>query len=237
MELKDKVMLITGASSGIGAATAQLFDKQGVRLILTGRNKEKLDALAAQLQDAVVVVGDICDPEVPEQLLRTALTVFNRLDIVFNNAGVMHIGNVDDADVEALCTMVRVNFEALVRVSYTVLPHMKAQGSGFLINTSSLAGLKTFAGIGAYNGTKFAVEALTDALRMELAGTGVRVGAIEPGRTATGLFDHWPEDRKFDPAEGMLDPEDIARCVLFMVQQPEEVLVPRLLVVPSRQPR
>ncbi len=237
MDLNGKVLLITGASSGIGAATAKMLEQDGVRFILTGRNEQKLAELAGQLQHAVIVVGDITDPSLPERLLQAALTSFNRLDYVFNNAGVMHIGNVDEADVDALCHMVRVNFEALVRVSYTMLRHMKSQGSGFLINTSSLAGLKTFPGIGAYNGTKFAVEAFTDALRMELAGSGVRVAAIEPGRTDTGLFDHWPDDKKFNPAEGMLQPEDIARCVRFMLIQPEEVLVPRLLVVPSKQPR
>jgi NADP-dependent 3-hydroxy acid dehydrogenase YdfG len=133
--------------------------------------------------------------------------------------------------------MVRLNFESVVRMSYVALRHMKTQGSGFLINTSSLAGLKTFPHLGAYNGTKFAVEALTDALRMELAGSGVKVAVIEPGRTNTHLFDHWSEEQKFDPAQGMLAPADVARCIRFILEQPDEVLIPRLLVVPARQPR
>ena len=114
---------------------------------------------------------------------------------------------------------------------------MKPQGSGFLINTSSLAGLKTFPELGVYNGTKFAVEALTDALRMELAGSGVKVAVVEPGRTNTHLFDHWSEEQRFDQTQGMLDPEDVARCVRFILEQPREVLISRLLVVPARQPR
>jgi len=237
MELKDKVIIITGASGGIGSATARLLDREGVRCVLTGRDREKLERLAQDLNDPALVPGDISDPALPALLLDTALKRFGRLDAVFNNAGVMHIGAVEEVDIEELCAMVRINVEAVIRMSYTVLRHFKQQGSGFLINTSSLAGLKVFPFIGAYNGTKFAVEALTEALRMELAGSGVRVAVIEPGRTATGLFDHWPEDRKFDPADGMLAAEDIARCVHFMLQQPEGVLIPRLLVVPSNQAR
>ena len=177
------------------------------------------------------------DPALPQQLVDAALSEFGRLDAVFNNAGVMNIGSVEEADLEALCSMVRLNFEAVVRMSYTALRYMKPRGSGFLINTSSLAGLKTFPHLGVYNGTKFAVEALTDALRMELAGSGVKVAVVEPGRTDTHLFDHWPEGQRFDPAQGMLAPEDVARCVRFILEQPEEVLVSRLLVVPARQPR
>lgn len=237
MDLKESVMLITGASSGIGAATAKLLDKDGVRFVLTGRNKERLNTLAGELQQAVVITGDIADPELPEKLLHQALDTYGRLDIVFNNAGVMNIGSVEEADIESLCFMVRVNFEALVRMTYTMLRHMKKQGSGFIVNTSSLAGVKTFPGIAAYNGTKFAVEAFTDSLRMDLAGSGVRIAAVEPGRTTTGLFDHWKDEQKFNPAEGFLAAEDVARCVRFMLMQPDEVLIPRMLVVPSKQPR
>ncbi len=237
MELDGKVILITGASSGIGEATARLLDGAGMRCLLTARSGERLERLASGLNGAAVLAGDMTDPGMPACLVEAALQRFGRLDAVFNNAGIMHIGSVEAADVEALCAMVRLNFEALVRMSYTAVRHFKRQGSGFLINTSSLAGLKTFPELGVYNGTKHAVEALTDALRMELAGSGVRVGAVEPGRTRTRLFDHWREDQKFDPAQGMLEPEDVARCVRFMLEQPETVLIPRIMVVPSDQPR
>lgn len=237
MELKDKVILITGANSGIGKATAEMLAESGMKCLLTARNQEKLDALAARLPGAAVVSGDMTDPDLPQRLVDMALSEFGRLDAVFNNAGVMNIGSIENADLEALCAMVRLNFEAVVRMSYTALRHMKPRGSGFVINTSSLAGLKTFPELGAYNGTKFAVEALTDALRMELAGTGVKVAVVEPGRTQTHLFDHWPEEKRFDPAQGMLEAKDVARCVRFILEQPEEVLVSRLLVVPARQPR
>ncbi len=237
MSLQGKVMVITGASSGIGAATARQLNGAGVKFVLTARNREKMEKLSAELDHVICISGDMTDPHLPEKLLAAALKEYGRLDIVFNNAGIMHIGTVDEVDIDDLCHMVRLNVEAVVRMSYVAVKHMKGQGSGFLINTSSLAGIKTFPEIGAYNGTKFAVEALTDALRMELAGTGVKVTAIEPGRTNTGLFSHWPEEKRFDPKDGLLEPEDIARCIQFILEQPEEVLIPRLLVVPARQPR
>ena len=237
MDLKDKIMVITGASSGIGRATARRLDKAGVKFVLNARSKDKLEVLAAELSSAVCVVGDMVDPETPQRILDKAFAEYGRVDMVFNNAGVMHIGVIDEVDIEVLCEMVRLNFESVVRMSYLALRHMKKQGSGFLINTSSLAGLKAFPEIGAYNGTKFAVEGLTESLRMELAGTGVKVTAIEPGRTKTELFNHWPEEKRFKPENGLIEADDIARCIEFILVQPEEVLIPRLLVVPSRQER
>jgi NADP-dependent 3-hydroxy acid dehydrogenase YdfG len=237
MDLNDKIMVITGASSGIGMATARRLNRAGVKFVLNARNEDRLKALAAELGGAVCVTGDMIEPETPQKILDAAFSEFGRVDILFNNAGVMHIGEIDEVDIETLCRMVRLNFESVVRMSYLVLRHMKNRGSGFLINSSSLAGLKAFPEIGAYNGTKFAVEAFTDSLRMELAGTGVKVTAIEPGRTKTELFSHWPEEKRFKPENGLIEADDIARCIEFILEQPQEVLIPRLLVVPTRQER
>ncbi len=237
MELKDKIMVITGASSGIGMATARRLDRAGVKFVLNARSADKLESLASELSSAAGVTGDMIDPQTPQKILDKAFSEFGRVDILFNNAGVMHIGTIDEVDIETLCRMVRLNFESVVRMSYLVLRHMKKRGSGFLINSSSLAGLKSFPEIGPYCGTKFAVEAFTEALRMELAGTGVKVTAIEPGRTRTELFSHWPEEKKFKPENGLIEADDIARCIEFILAQPQEVLIPRLLVVPARQER
>lgn len=237
MKLQDKVVIITGASSGIGRATAKHLSSCGMRCVLTARNEEKLHSLAEEIGETVTVAGDITDPGLPEELLDKTLQTYGQLDVLFNNAGAMHTGSVEEVDIEAVCSMVRLNFEAVVRMSYTVLRYMQTTGKGFVINTSSLAGLKTFPYLGVYTGTKHAIEAYTDALRMELAGSGVRIAALEPGRTNTSLYDHWPERQKFNPEEGFLDPEDVARCVQFILEQPEEMLVSRLMVVPSKQPR
>ncbi len=237
MDLKDKVMVITGASSGIGMATARRLNRAGVKFVLNARSQDKLEALASELDNAVCVTGDMVAPETSQQILDATLSEFGRVDIVFNNAGVMHIGSIEEVDIEVLCDMVRLNFESVVRMSYLALQQMKKQESGFLINSSSLAGLKAFAQIGPYCGTKFAVEALTDALRMELAGTGIKVAAIEPGRTKTELFSHWPDEKKFKPENGLIEADDIARCIEFILVQPQEVLIPRMVVVPARQER
>jgi NADP-dependent 3-hydroxy acid dehydrogenase YdfG len=237
MDLKGKVAIITGASGGIGSAVAKELHRAGSSVILTGTDREKLNALAADLAGMAVVAADITDPSVPQTLIETALKIFGRLDIVHNNAGVMRVGPIDTVDVEGLCQMIRINFEALVRLSYAALRHFKGVNSGFLINTSSIAGYKTGPTFGVYDGTKFAVEAFTDALRLELAGTGIRVSAIAPGTVDTGLYAQWdPKTKEYMYSGGALAPDDIARAVRFVLEQPSHVLIPRMLIVPAAQP-
>jgi NADP-dependent 3-hydroxy acid dehydrogenase YdfG len=237
MELTGKVALITGASSGIGKAIAQELDAAGMKLVLTARSQNKLEEIASTLKQAEVFAGEITDPDVPQKLVDFALEKFGQLDVVLNNAGVMTVGSIEEVDIEAICNMVRLNVESLFRMAYTVTRHFKKVGSGFLINTSSIAGLKTAPRYGAYNGTKYAVEAFTDALRMELAGTGIKVAAVAPGTVDTGLYDHWStEDKSYITSGGALQPRDIARSVRFILEQPDHVLIPRMLVVPTNQP-
>ncbi|MBW4470602.1 MAG: SDR family oxidoreductase [Stenomitos rutilans HA7619-LM2] len=239
MNLQDKVAVITGASSGIGAAIATNLDAAGMKLVLTARSQQKLTELASKLQKAVILPGEITDPALPQQLLDKALAEFGQLDAVINNAGVMHMMSIEEADIEALCTMIRVNFEAVVRISYAMLPYLKQQGSGFIVNISSISGLKTTPMTGVYDGTKHALEAFTDSLRMELAGSGVGVATVEPGAVATNLYESWRDRGKQGFDEIVPDPlksEDVARCVRFILEQPNGVLVPRLFVVPATSP-
>lgn len=238
MNLKDKVIIITGASGGIGEAVAKNLDEAGMKLVLTARSKDKLEKLASTLRHASVVPGEVTDPELPQRLLEEAINTFGQLDAVFNNAGVMNVGSIEQIDIEAVCQMVRINVESVFRLAYVALKHFKKTGSGFVINTSSISGLKTAPELAAYSGTKHAVEAFTDALRMELAGTQIGVASIQPGSVATGLYDHW-EDRgkkEYILQERPLDPEDIARAVRFILEQPAHVRIPRLLIVPADQP-
>ena len=237
MNLNNKVALITGASSGIGKAIAQKLDNAGMKLILTARSEDKLRDLAASCKNAKVYTASITEPEAPQKLLNFALDSFGQLDVLINNAGMMTVGGIDEIDIEKICLMVKLNVESVYRMAYTALRHFKQTGSGFLINTSSVAGLKTAPEYGAYSGTKHAVEAFTDSLRMELAGTGVNIAAIAPGTVDTGLYDDWGKDSESQvKAGGVLQPEDIARCVRFVLEQPEGVLIPRLFVVPRDQP-
>lgn len=235
--MNGTVAVITGATGGIGAATARLLDAQGMSLVLTGRAEKALAELAQSLQSATYIAGDITDPTLPTRLIDQAYSEYGRFDVAFNNAGVMNIGAIADIDVEHVAAMVRINVEAAFRFGYVALKRFVAQGSGFLVNTSSIAGLKTAPQIAAYSGTKHAIEAFTDSLRLELAGTGVRVASVQPGTVATALYDHWtPEQRGILPPEGMLRPEDVAQAVLFVLGQPANVLIPRLLVVSPGMP-
>lgn len=237
MTLNGKVAIITGASSGIGTAVARELRQVGMRLVLTSRREDRLTGLAEELGEAVPVPGDLCDPRLPQRLVDEACQRFGRVDVVFNNAGVMPpAATVAETDIEQVCQMARINVEAAYRLAYTVLKYFQSIGSGDLINTSSILGTKVRPTVGAYAGTKHALEALTEALRMELAGTDIRVMSLEPGLVLTELHQDWP----VHPADSFgisrpLDPEDIARCVLFMLEQPRHVLIPCLMATPAQQ--
>jgi len=237
MQLRDKVAVITGASSGIGEGAARELADAGMKLVLCARRRHRLEEIAAQLAtEAVIVAGDIADAALPQRLIDTAVQAFGSCDVVFNNAGVMIVGKAQDIDVEAMCQMVRVNVEAVYRLAILAMRHMVKQGSGFLINTSSILGTKVRQTTGAYAGTKYAVEALTEDLRMQAAGTGVRVCALEPGLVDTHLQDHFPVHPKDSlNIKRLVKPAEIGRMIRFMLEQPDHVAIPRILVMPADQ--
>jgi NADP-dependent 3-hydroxy acid dehydrogenase YdfG len=236
MNLQDKVAIITGASSGIGRGVAHELDRAGMKLVISGRRADRIEELAGELSDAQPVPGDLTDISLPQRLVEAAVDRFGRLDVVFNNAGIMDTAPIDSADIERLCANARVNFETAVRMAYTALKHFKTQGRGYLITTSSILGTKVRPTAGVYAGSKYGIEALTEALRMEVAGSGVRVGCIEPGLVNTELQDHFEvHPREMLGMKRPLEPEDIARCVRFMLEQPPHVSIPRMMVLPSEQ--
>lgn len=231
--ISGKVAVITGASSGIGLAVARELHSHGMNLILSSRSESRLSSIKNELQ-ATIVAGDITDRNLPKKLLDLADSMFGRCDVVLNNAGIIEVGPIDSVDIDKICEMVRVNIEAAYRVAYTFIRYFMAQGNGHLINMSSVLGTKVRPTAGAYAGTKFAIEALSEALRMEVAGTPVAVTCIEPGLVMTELHRSW----SVHPAESMniphpLQPEDIARCVSFILAQPAHVRIPRLMVLPG----
>lgn len=239
VELAGQVAIVTGATSGIGDAIARALDARGVRLVLTGRRADRLDALAAELAAARTVAGDITDPALPGRLVEAALETHGRLDIACNNAGLLAFGTIEEIDLERMATMVRVNVEAAYRFAYTVLRHFKAENRGHLVNTSSVAGTKVRPTIGAYAGTKHAIEALAHGLRIELAETDVRISNVQPGLVATDIFAHMPADEHPGRQQGIdqpLQPEDVARAVVFMLEQPAHVSIPALMLKPTHQP-
>jgi NADP-dependent 3-hydroxy acid dehydrogenase YdfG len=237
MDLHDKVAIITGASGGIGEATARELRMAGAKLVLVARDQVKLDALATELGEALAVAGDVTDPAMPDRFLAAAVERFGRADVLVNNAGMMHVGKIEDIDLDMMSAMIRLNVEALFRASYVFLRHCRPLDQGYLVNISSIAGLKTMSTMAAYNGSKAAVEAFTDALRLELAGSGIGVTAIAPGTVETNLYRGWEQGAKdYVFSGGSLVPADIARCIRFAVEQPTHMRVPRMLVVPAAQP-
>lgn len=237
MELEGKVAVITGASSGIGEGTARELANAGMKLVLTARRKRLLDKISVQLgTEVATIAGDITDESLPQKLIDTAVEKFGSCDVVFNNAGVMIVGKAEDIDLEEVCRMVRINVEAVYRLAFVAMRHMLSQGSGYLINTSSILGMKVRETTGAYAGTKYAVEALTEDLRMQAAGTGVRVCALEPGLVDTHLQDHFPVHPKDQLGiKALVQPADISRAIRFVLEQPDHVAIPRILVMPEEQ--
>jgi NADP-dependent 3-hydroxy acid dehydrogenase YdfG len=225
----DPVFLITGASSGIGAATARRAAEHGYRLVLAARSKDKLDALAEELGGrgrALAVTCDVTDFSQQEAMIAAALEAFGRVDVVFANAGFgAKRGFLEDTP-EHWRAMVLTN---VLGAAYTIrasIPALK-DSKGHLLLTSSVAGRRPLAG-SLYGATKHAVTAMAESARQDLDDTGIRVTAIEPGVVDTPFFENRPQ--------GALEPDDIARAVLFAVTQPPHVDVNEILIRPTAQP-
>jgi serine 3-dehydrogenase (NADP+) len=236
--LHDQVAVVTGASSGIGAAIAHELSAAGMRLVVTARRADRLADLCASLPGPCVsLAADVEDPATPAALLALATRTHGRVDVLVNNAGRLVAGPLDSIDLDALAAMTRVNFDAVVRASYVFARHLKAQRSGAIINVSSVGAYLSHSSMGVYGALKQALEVFTTALRVELKGSGVRVGSIAPGSTDTEIFDQL---RARAQAAGAalpepLAPADIASAVRFMLEQPARANVARLLLVSSNE--
>ncbi len=222
MQSAGKVAVITSATGGIGTAIAKSLSKAGYSLVLNAPSNEKLSTLAAQLDGpSVLVAGNLRVESVPQMLLSAALQNFGRCDVCFNNSGLLEAGTIETIDIERICNMVRVNVEGVFRTAYTFLQHFVQQGHGHLMNTSSLLGKTVRPTVGAYAATKYAIEALSEALRLELSKTDVQISCIEPGMVKTGMNDRWkPLPADLLSADDQWEPEAIARMVLFILEQP-----------------
>jgi NADP-dependent 3-hydroxy acid dehydrogenase YdfG len=235
--LDGTVVAITGASSGIGRAIACALRPLGARLVLNALADAELDALREEFgADAVIVAGDIASAQTGRDLLAAALERFGRVDVLINNAGIFRNGPIDGIDLDAMEQMIAVNFTAVVRNSYLFARSMAAQGSGHIINLSSISATLTTPNCGVYAGTKRAVEGFSEALRIELAGAGVRVGVIAPGTTDTELFDRVPgQPRSSNVAVRKLDPADLADAVRYMLERPAHANIPHLRLYSAEQ--
>jgi NADP-dependent 3-hydroxy acid dehydrogenase YdfG len=242
--LTNRAIAITGASSGIGEATALACAAAGASVALAARRSDRIDALAQRINDdggrAIAIPTDVGVEEQARAFVERAHGELGRLDGLINNAGVMLLGPIDGAPTEEWRRMIHVNVLGVLYCTHAALPLMRAQGSGDIVNVSSVAGRVARAGSGVYNLTKWGVNAFSEALRQECVGAGIRVTIVEPGAVATELPSHnrLPVlEQMMRRFEGVvpLQAEDIANAILFALGQPPHVSVNELLVRPSNQ--
>jgi NADP-dependent 3-hydroxy acid dehydrogenase YdfG len=226
----EPVLVITGASSGIGAATARRAAEFGYRVVLAARSEDRLAELAEELggaEKATAVRCDVTSWDDQQALVATALERFGRLDAVFANAGFGAARGFLTESVEHWRAMVDTNVLGVSLSIRAALPHFKEQQRGHFLLTSSVAGRRNVPG-SLYSATKWAVVAIGENLRQELADTPIKTTVIEPGATDTPFFDN--------PPENVLEPDDIARAVMFALTQPPHVDVNEILIRPINQP-
>ena len=244
IDLSGQVVAVTGASSGIGEATALACARAGAAVALAARRADRIEKLAARIAEeggrAVAIPTDVGEEEQARAFIERAYDEFGRLDVLVNNAGVMLLGPITNADTEEWRRMMHANVFGVLYCTHAALPLMAAQGSGHIVNVSSVAGRVARAGSGVYNLTKFGVGAFSESLRQEGVALGVRVTLVEPGAVATELPGHnRPEvlEQMAKRFQGVtpLAADDIANAVLYAIGQPANVSVNEVLIRPSAQ--
>ncbi len=248
--LKGTVALVTGASSGIGEATARQLAAEGAAVALVARRKDRLEKLAAEINaldgTAIVIAADISQQKAATAAVAQTIQQLGRLDTLVNNAGLMLLGNIENAPVEEWERMIGINLNALLYVSHAALPHLLKAAADSprqvadIVNISSVARRRARIGAGVYNATKFGVVAFTESLRQEVTGRHVRVSVVEPGVVKTELDSHMnPETRAqtMKPFADItpLESEDIAEIILFIVTRAWRSAINEVLVRPTEQ--
>jgi NADP-dependent 3-hydroxy acid dehydrogenase YdfG len=241
-EINNKVVIITGASSGLGKATALRLAKGGAKLVLAARREERLvelrDTIKEQGGDAIYQVTDVTDCAQVELLAKAAKEAYGRIDVLVNNAGLMPLSPLDELKVDEWEKMVDVNIKGVLYGIAAVLPTMREQHVGHIINLSSVAGYKVFPASAVYSATKFAVRALSEGIRQEGDGE-IRSTNISPGAVATELTSKISDP---DTAKGVdemyemaIDPDAIARAIAYAIEQTVDVDVNEIIIRPTRQ--
>ncbi|GIO99709.1 oxidoreductase [Paenibacillus lautus] len=247
MTIENKVVIITGASSGIGEATAKLLASKGARIVMGARREDKLKALTEEIQkaggQAAYRVTDVVNPEDNQKLVQLTKDTFGGVDVIFLNAGLMPNSPLSELKTDEWHQMVDVNIKGVLNGIAAVLPTFTSQKSGHIITTSSVAGLKAYPGGAVYGATKWAVRDLMEVLRMESAqeGTNIRTATIYPAAINTELLDTITDK---NISEGMtalyeqygITPDRVANVVAFAIDQPEDTNVNEFTIGPTKQP-
>jgi NADP-dependent 3-hydroxy acid dehydrogenase YdfG len=245
--LNGKAALVTGASSGFGEATALALAEAGAKVALAARRRDRLEDLAARITqaggEALVIEADLAQEAQAIDAVRQTEARFGQLDILINNAGVMYLEPVAEADLGRWRHMFELNVLGLIAASQAALPGMKARRTGHIVNISSTAGRVANANAGGYSGTKFAVVGFSESLRKEVCRDNIRVTVIEPGVAATELRDHVAHEgarttiNAFADSMRQLQSVDVANAILFSVSQPDHVCINEILMRPTDQER
>ncbi len=242
--IRDKVVVITGASSGMGAAAARHLAAQGAAVVLGARRSGRIEALAAEIAQAggkaIAVTTDVTRRGDLKALADAAVETYGRIDVLINNAGVMPLSPLDRLKVDEWDQMIDVNLKGVLYGIAAALPYMKAQKSGHIINLSSVAGHKLFGGSAVYSATKFGVRALSEGLREEVAPDNIRVTIISPGAVRTELLEHISEKDVQKANEDYvgevgLPAQTFGRLVAFAIGEPEDVGINEILFRPTAQ--
>jgi len=233
MDLNGKVILLTGASEGIGAAAARIFHRRSAKLVLVARSRDKLERVASEAGGAVTVVGDVTVPEVRQRAVKAAIDNFGRLDILVNNAGVGMYVPAYKADMAQVRGMYELNIFAGLELVQLAVPHMQKAGGGMIVNVSSIAGKVPLPWFTNYTATKFALCATTDALRIELKPFNIGCLTVCPGYVKTGFQDNSlagrPPDRLWSMKKFAISAEQCAEAMVRGVErQKRTVTVPAL---------
>jgi NADP-dependent 3-hydroxy acid dehydrogenase YdfG len=243
-DLDGQVALVTGASSGIGAATAVALAAAGATVAIGARRTDRLQELEKQLgTNALSLELDVTDEAACRSAVTRTQDELGGLDILVNNAGVMLLGPIVGADTEDWRRMLHTNVLGLMYMTHAALPHLLEKGAGDIVNVSSVAGRIARLGSGGYNASKWAVNAFSESLRQEVTTRGVRISLVEPGAVATELTDHITHDSTRElvkntiAASTPMQPEDIARAIVYIVSQPPYVAVNEMLIRPTDQER
>jgi len=244
--LKGKTALVTGASSGIGEATAYALAEAGANLVLSARREDRLIGVKNRIKEkggkALVVKTDVTIQDQVEASVEAAKSEFGSIEILINNAGVMHLSLLDKLWVDEWMKMVDVNIKGVMYATAAVLPGMIEQKSGHIVNISSVAGRRVMKGGSVYSATKYAVRAFSEGLRQEFSpSTGIRITCVEPGAVATELGQHINDQdiikawqNRFGDLKTM-ESEDIAASIIYALEQPQRVSAHEILLYPTDQ--
>jgi NADP-dependent 3-hydroxy acid dehydrogenase YdfG len=244
-ELAGRVAVVTGASSGIGDATATALSRAGATVVLAARRRDRLEAVAERLPGpSSIHEVDLTDENAARTFIEAAHAEHGALHVLVNNAGLMLLGPVTDADTAGWRQMLDVNLWAMLVCTHAALPLIEASGGGDIVNVSSVAGRRANAGAAVYNMTKFGVQGFSEALRQEALHVGVRVTVVAPGYVDTELQGHNTNPIVVQSLSSareqigeILKPEDIADAILYAVTRPPHVCINDVLVRPTRQAR